>query len=227
MSDSKNKENKVVPVEKVPNPPDAEAFNLTEAEKVQNALDASARKTTEEERIRRATEENKANAAAIAAAEKVDDLKSSDHPATFFGDGRDDRTLRGELTEVDSQGNPIPRIEKRQVMVYGDGGDDVAEVQRQLVNWGKMSADRVTHVFDVYTQDAVSAFQESQNLPMTGKLDVETSAALDGFEAKKTAEEIDAEKAAALRGERGITNPPNDFLSEDVDVRPLPAEVFP
>lgn len=157
MSDSKNKENKTAPVEKVPNPPDAEAFNLTEEEKVQNALDAEARKTPEEERIRQATEENRANAAAVADAAHTDNLKSE----------------------------PAPHIEKRQVMVYGDGGDDVAEVQRQLVNWGKMSADRVTHVFDVYTQDAVSSFQESQNLPMTGKLDAETAAALKGSPAKE------------------------------------------
>ena len=73
-------------------------------------------------------------------------------------------------------------FEKKTSVVYGDFTDDVLDIQTKLHELGYFGIDP-TGYFGDYTVDAIKAFQEANKLTVTGELDAETLAVLNGGDA--------------------------------------------
>ena len=53
-------------------------------------------------------------------------------------------------------------------------GDDIAKIQKTLVNERILQPNNITHIYDKETEDAVKQYQAKENLPITGVVDKQT-----------------------------------------------------
>ena len=125
----------------------------------------------------------------------TEDTKAEDNDAEDTKDEevKNDKNVDDELvgasadekSEDEKTGEPAVEdieFEQKTSVVYGDFTDDVLDIQTKLHELGYFAIDP-TGYFGDYTVDAIKAFQEANKLTVTGELDAETLAVLNGGDA--------------------------------------------
>ena len=133
---------------------------------------------------------------------KTEETAGNDTDLVGASDEAKEETEEKAETEETTAVEDIPLEEKTDI-VYGDFTDDVLDVQTKLVELGYFGIDPTGYYGD-YTVDAVKEFQRNNNLEVTGELDAETLAVLNGGEA--VAKPVEAAEEEELVGATPVTS---------------------